>query len=789
MTFGSSNRARARLLARRPRATAPLKQSIIWGLLLLIGLFLVSLGIISRLNLEFSQRAMAELYQRQIEAAFTTSLDRINSRFQQLEQGSMDLVRLGHSVRNNSTASREKAVLAGLRDRPELAGLGFWYGIGDSRSPSGAQGYRSDKELVSTGAQAGLEMRQEIWQTVLPDLQPENMQNGQHWWTTVYVHPLMNEPVISLIRPLVSKSQWVGLMSADWRPDGLLTLIGTADITPGTRVWLTDRHRNRMAQPHDEEFSGGILDEVEQYLMFENARATLQHRSIQVSGQALELYYATTRGGMRLTAAVPREEINAVLLPLKENSNHILLLGGLVALFLAIPILLKVTAPLRELKASYTDELTGLPNRARLLQELQHEGAVTLILINLDRFREVNGLFGDACGDYILKEVALRLEGYISSMELHSTRLYRLSGDEFAIQAPRRKPEVIEAELEGLLRCLRQAPVYWQNHQISLSATLSAAVPWYDTPRRHSLFIHAKEALREARQQGLHYRVYDGSQPLEQQFEHNQIWAGKLRDALDDERLVAWYQPILNNTTGRIDKYECLVRMLDSEGNPASPGHFLGVAGKLRLDRHITRIMVERCFTRFQDSPLQFSINLAYGDLQDVELTGFILKKLDETGVGPRVIFEILESDSIDNYDQVKQFVDQAKQRGCRIAIDDFGTGYSNFEHLLQLQVDLIKIDASLIRNLDTDTNARRVTRGIVGLARSMKIQTVAEFVHAPEIQMEVLRLGISFSQGALIGMPAPELLVNVPKELVQQTYCGRSTSVQQLRSPVSGKY
>jgi EAL domain-containing protein (putative c-di-GMP-specific phosphodiesterase class I) len=154
--------------------------------------------------------------------------------------------------------------------------------------------------------------------------------------------------------------------------------------------------------------------------------------------------------------------------------------------------------------------------------------------------------------------------------------------------------------------------------------------------------------------------------------------------------------------------------------------------------------------------------------------------------VGPRVIFEILESDSIDNYDQVKEFVDQAKQRGCRIAIDDFGTGYSNFEHLLQLQVDLIKIDASLIRNLDSDTNARRVTRGIVGLARSMKIETVAEFVHSPEIQMEVLRLGISFSQGALIGMPSSELMVSVPKELVQQTYCGRSTSVQQLRAPVT---
>ncbi|QSR33444.1 sensor domain-containing phosphodiesterase [Marinobacterium iners] len=784
MTFGSSNRAKARLLARRPRATAPLKQSIIWGLLLLIGLFIAGLWVMSRLNLEYSQRTLAELHQRQIETAFTNSLDRVNSRLQQIEQAAQELARLGQSLKNSSSHRQEAELMQRLLERPELEGVGLWYGVGDHRALSGAQVYRAADGVQAVSAQAGLDVRQEFWESLLT----ESVSPNRFWWTPIYTHPLSGEPVISLIRPLLEGSRVIGVLSTDWQPQSLLALLNRADFSSGARIWLSSGQDRRQAQPQDEARSGAILDQIEQHLMFETVRASMQHDSYRIAGEPLELYYATTRAGLRLTAAVPRDEVNAVLLPLQENSNRILLLGGLAILLLSTPILFKVTAPLCELKASYTDELTGLPNRARLLQELQHESGVTLILINLDRFREINGLFGDACGDYILKEVALRLEGYISSMEWHGTRLYRLSGDEFAIQAPRRKPELIEAELEALLRCLRQAPVFWQNHQINLSATLSAAVPWYDAPRQHSLFIHAKEALREARQQGLHYRVYDGSQPLEQQFEHNQIWAGKLREALDSERLVAWYQPILNNTTGRIDKYECLVRMLDAEGNPASPGHFLGVAGKLRLDRHITRIMVERCFARFQDSPLQFSINLAYGDLQDIELTGFILEKLDETGVGPRVIFEILESDSIDNYDQVKEFVDQAKQRGCRIAIDDFGTGYSNFEHLLQLQVDLIKIDASLIRNLDSDTNARRVTRGIVGLARSMKIETVAEFVHSPEIQMEVLRLGISFSQGALIGMPASELMVNVPKELVQQTYCGRSTSVQQLRSPVTGR-
>lgn len=783
MFFGKRSQSVPRFLARRPRTTAPLKKSIIWSVLLLVGLFLIGLLGISRLNLEYSQRILAHFHQQQIETVFTYGLDRINSRLQQIEQESRELARLGLRLKNDTRSSLHSELLLRMQESPGLAGLGLWYGM--YQEPiSGAQVYRTADGTKLVTAEQGLELRQQLWEPLMG----ESVSGNRFIWTSIYTHPLSGDQVISLIRPLIENSQVVGMVSSDWKVQELLTLVNRSRIAPGARIWLSSDKGKRAAWPEDEQRSAGLMDQVEQYLLFEAPRAFMQHDTYSEAGKPLELYYATSRAGMRLTAAVPRDEINAMLLPLRENNRRIMLLGGGIILLLSAPLLFRATRPLKELKASYTDELTGLPNRAQLLHELQQDSGVTLILINLDRFREINGLFGDACGDYILKEVALRLEGHIGSMKWEGARLYRLSGDEFAIQAPRRKPELIETDLESLLRCLRRTPVYWQNHQINLSATLSAAVPWYDAPRQHSLFIHAKEALREARKQGLHYRVYDGSQPLEQQFEHNQIWAGRLREALDNERLVAWYQPILNNTTGRIDKFECLVRMLDQEGNPASPGHFLGVAGKLRLDRHITRIMIERCFARFQDTPLQFSINLSYGDLQDAELTGFILEKLDETGVGSRVIFEILESDSIDNYDQVKAFVDQAKERGCRIAIDDFGTGYSNFEHLLQLRVDLIKIDGSLIRNLDSDSNARRVTRGIVGLARSMKIETVAEFVHSPAIQKEVLRLGISFSQGALIGMPSPELKVQVPKELVQQAYCGRSVSLQHQRSSVTGK-
>src|SRR5690606_17669036 len=127
-----------------------------------------------------------------------------------------------------------------------------------------------------------------------------------------------------------------------------------------------------------------------------------------------------------------------------------------------------------------------------------------------------------------------------------------------------------------------------------------------------------------------------------------------------------------------------------------------------------------------------------------------------------RVIFEILESEGIENYRAVRQFIDAAKALGCRIAIDDFGTGYSNFEHLLRLDVDLIKIDGGLIRQLDSAADARALTQGIVRFARELGMQTVAEFVHNDAVMAQVRALGIDFAQGAHIGMPTPELPVGL---------------------------
>ncbi len=755
------------------------KNTILTSILFLALFSWAAFWVYTHITVDTTEQAVNAQFQQRVLDHFDTALSGVNRRTVELEHQAQVLARQFKAA-DASLSVKQLQLEQALALAPDLAGAGVYSGGSDHQALRVLHAQEGRVSLLDSTTPAA------EWLQQLPDSFEDRMTAGNAWWTPAYRHPISHDPVITLVQPILgAQGQLDGLISLDWNVEAILQLAAEAEATPGTLVWLTDSRNLQLAPTYQDprqEYLQAVMHQAQAQAPQTIFLTDFEHHPLDLPEHPTRLYYAPTQSGLKLSAAIPLAELNAPLDALKSSIRTYLWSLAAVIALLTLFGLVRLVPALRNMRLSDQDKLTGLPNRLRLLQDLERDSSVSLILVNLDRFREVNSLFGDDCGDLILKQVALRLESFMSSEENSGGKLYRVSGDEFALALPRRRPGLVQQQLEQILGCVRQSPISWRNHEIGLSATVGAAVPWVDTPKEHSLYIHAREALREARKKGLHCRVYDGSEPLEQQFEHNQKWAGKLRDALNDEGLVAWFQPILNNTTGRIDKYECLVRMLDNNGEVVSPGKFLGVAGKLRLEGHITRVMVEKCFARFADSPMQFSINLSYSDLQQKELTDFILQRLDETGVGPRVIFELLESANIENYDQVRAFVDQVKKRGCRIAIDDFGTGYSNFEHLLQLKVDFIKIDGSLIRNLDKDANSRRVARGIVGLTRSMKIETVAEYVHSPAIQLEVLRLGISFSQGELIGMPAPELLVRVPKELTRLSYSGRNQARSAVR-------
>ncbi|MDD2358419.1 MAG: EAL domain-containing protein, partial [Thiovulaceae bacterium] len=197
----------------------------------------------------------------------------------------------------------------------------------------------------------------------------------------------------------------------------------------------------------------------------------------------------------------------------------------------------------------------------------------------------------------------------------------------------------------------------------------------------------------------------------------------------------------------------------DNDGTIHSPIKFLEISKKSRNYAEITKNVIEKAFKTFENSDCEFSINLSAKDMMDRDISDYIYSKLASFSGSRRVIFELLESDGIENYSSVYAFIEKVKEYGCQIAIDDFGSGYSNFIHLLRLKVGMIKIDGSLIRDLDSDENAQMMVKTIVEFSNKLDILTIAEFVHSDSINKIVKELGVHYSQGYFIGHPKKELV------------------------------
>ncbi|MEC7815882.1 MAG: EAL domain-containing protein [Pseudomonadota bacterium] len=781
------------------------RHAIMWLLAALLLVFVIGMLLLSRLNLNYSRTALSDVRVEQIQAVVGAGLARINAQQASLERYTRTLANLGESFHDIASGGQpvietgmlrdrlENTLRAHLRDFQGAAGAGLWFAPGvlsDTGKPylpyfslagENAAPTRVDTERQFSG------YREAPWfgRTLGDRWQPGDVANdapaGRRstqpvYWSPVYFDLNTEQALLTLATPMFSdQGDFLGLATTAWGADQIIDVVSGITVTDTSFTFLNDRNNRNLSslsRGEDTRQEQAIIDAVLALNLSEtvsghaesNGAGLLSTRPLSVNGQDLVLYYAATRAGMVYGAGVPRDEINQVLRPMEQVNRQILLGTVSVMLILSLYLLYRIIQLIRELQASYTDTLTGLPNRARLLRDLQTRDSAALLILNLDRFSQINSLFGNACGDRVLLAVAEKLTGFRSqdkkTKKADRLGVYRLPGDEFAVLVPAMTPDAVEQLARDLRLWVTQERIYWQRQPLTVDLSIGMAIRRKRDPgvAPDVPVTQAKTAVLQARELGFHHLLYDPATGVEEDYENNLYWAHRLKDALDQDQLVPWFQPIHDNRQGRVTKYECLVRIQEPDGTVISAGQFIDIANQLRLNRRITELMVEKCFAVFRDRDEEFSINLSYGDLRDPETVARILAALESSGVGDRVIFEILESDGIASYAEIHAFIEQVRPYGCRIAIDDFGTGYSNFSHLQSLQVDFIKIDGSLIRHLDQDDKAMLVTSGIVQFARSLNIATVAEFVHSPSVQARVLELGIDFSQGGHISMPVAEL-------------------------------
>lgn len=406
-------------------------------------------------------------------------------------------------------------------------------------------------------------------------------------------------------------------------------------------------------------------------------------------------------------------------------------------------------------KFAYFNPVSHLKNRISFQQDIPFYQKPVCLLVNITRFKQINDFYGTEAGDYILKKFGIFLEA-IRKKFFSNSALYHLDSDDFAIvydDALVNKSK-LEKEIVDTLFAIGEKKKYYYN-EIEIHIDFSIGIS-----RGEKLLERADMVLKYIRKHTrLPYLEFDEALNLQSTIETNLQTVHLINHALKKNHVLPFFQPIIDNKTGNIYKYECLVRIKSDTKEYSLPENFFEAVEGTNYYREVTIVMLKKSIEYFRQNNFLFSVNISVSDILDEQINSLIEKILSQNPqVAKRLTFEILENEPILDYKTVNNFIEKFKTLGCAFAIDDFGSGYANLNHLIKLKIDYIKIDGSLIQNLDKDQNAKIIVRTIVDFAFLAKIKTIAEYVHSQEIYHLVKELNVDFSQGFYLGKPEQSL-------------------------------
>lgn len=380
------------------------------------------------------------------------------------------------------------------------------------------------------------------------------------------------------------------------------------------------------------------------------------------------------------------------------------------------------------MKRVYYDKLSGLPNRNKLIEDIDRYKS--LCLIDIDDFSDLNDIFGFEIGDKILILISEVLSKKYKNV-------YRIGSDEFAIGF---EYNIVEEDLREIVHL----DIKYNDIKINFSVGASSM--------KGKLLETAETALKLAyKDKVLKYKIYD--EKIQQSQKERLQKLQQLLTILENEDIVPYFQCVVNNKQ-QVVKYEALMR-IRYDGKILSPAHFMDLIKEFKLYNYFSRIMIKKVFEnldKFKNIPV--SINLSYVDIANEETKKLIYDLLDKDG-NTNVVFEILETENIEQFDKVIDFIFHVKRKGIKIAIDDFGSGYSNLVNILYLKPDYLKIDASLIKNID-NIMYFEIIKFIVIFAKKFNIKTIAEYVSDEEKFLILQKLGIDEFQGFYFCEPRP---------------------------------
>ena len=417
-------------------------------------------------------------------------------------------------------------------------------------------------------------------------------------------------------------------------------------------------------------------------------------------------------------------------------------------------------------RLAYWDQLTGLPNRAQLLDLLaDHLKAArssglpcAVLMLDLDRFKHVNDILGHAFGDRVLRQIAVRLsDGVLREGDC----VARLSGDEFAVCLPGADIDTARNVAQRLQHALEQ-PIQLDDHTIDVGAGVGVAISPTDGDDANVLLGRAEVAMyaAKARQSGI--VVYKPN--LDSGSAESLSLLSELRTAVDHDQLRLYLQPKIELATGLVLGGEALVRWQHPTRGLVAPMRFIPFAEQTGFIRVLTAWMIERCAARsgelrVQGLDLKFSINLSTRDLLDQELPLRMERLLAQGPTDPdRLCLEITESAIMDDPQRALQTLQRLHDMGLRLSIDDFGTGYSSLAYLKRLPLHELKIDKSFVMAMEKDRADLKIVRSTIDLAHNLGLSVVAEGVENAQAWALLKSMHCDEAQGFFMAKPMPEL-------------------------------
>ncbi len=401
-------------------------------------------------------------------------------------------------------------------------------------------------------------------------------------------------------------------------------------------------------------------------------------------------------------------------------------------------------------KSLTTDHLTGLENRRAYVAAKRRMYHPALIVVNIDRFKHINEFYGSKVGDMVLRQSAQILKEIVPKPL--EANLYRLGGDDFGILYEFKSKERTEAAIKEIIKSFGKKVINVDGIVIDISISIGASYANKLLETADMALKHTKASKRRR------YTIYDRSIDTSRQISKNIRALKHLKRAIANDDIIPYFQPIVEIESGSVAKYEALARMRGENGTVLEPPYFLDAAREAKLSGEITAAILRETLDIAEESNTLFSVNISAGDIMNPHDRNTILELLrSHEACAKRVVFEIVESEEIEDYELLAKFIKSIRELGCKVAIDDFGSGYSNFEKLLQLRADILKIDGSLVREIDRAEHIELVVRTIVDFAKAAGLKTVAEYVHSEAVFEKIKDIGVDFAQGYLLGKPEPK--------------------------------